>query len=52
VSLVLAFVVYLGRCCLVTLGILGVCRLLVDAAKRLPSPAENARRYTDDEGTW
>lgn len=50
--MMLALLVYLCLCTLVTLGMLGMCRLLVDAAERKPTPAENARRYTDERGTW
>lgn len=48
----LAILVYMAFVIFVDAGILSVAAHMVSRAERKPTPAENARRYTDEGGTW
>lgn len=48
----LALLVYVVLVALANAGMLVVAARMVEEAPRPPTPAENARRYTQEDGTW
>lgn len=51
-AVTLALLVYICLVLAADVGIIAVAALVVLEAERKPSPAENARRYTQEDGTW